>query len=160
MFKVPTIRLDGGNNKIQFIVIHACAGSYSGSISWFKNPASQVSAHYIVSQKGEITQMVKDQDTAWHCYGINSSSVGVETEDKGQCLKNGAWITPALLNSTAELVASLLKKYSLTTDDIVCHCTPWVQAIAKKSHPSFVHFDPGPYFNLETFKQKVQQWMN
>ncbi|MEV0720795.1 transglycosylase SLT domain-containing protein, partial [Asanoa sp. NPDC050611] len=42
---------------IDFVVIHVTQGSYAGSISWFQNPASKVSAHYTFrSSDGAVTQ--------------------------------------------------------------------------------------------------------
>lgn len=87
----------GRPKPITDIVFHSMAGSYSGTISWFRNPASQASAHYLVSSTGEVRQMVRDEDMAWHA-GIfdagrpparllpnpNYGSIGIELEDKAQ----------------------------------------------------------------------------
>lgn len=49
------------------VVIHTTQGSYAGSISWYQNPESKVSAHYTIrSSDGEVTQSVREKDTAWH----------------------------------------------------------------------------------------------
>ena len=45
-----------GASQINYIVIHTTQGSYAGTISWFKNASSKVSAHYVVrSSDGQIT---------------------------------------------------------------------------------------------------------
>lgn len=37
-------------------MIHVTQGSYAGTISWFKDAAAQVSAHYVIrSSDGQIT---------------------------------------------------------------------------------------------------------
>nr|DAW12709.1 MAG TPA: N-acetylmuramoyl-L-alanine amidase [Caudoviricetes sp.] len=41
------------------------------------NRSNPTSAHYVVSD-GRITQLVSDRDRAWHCYGNNSRSIGIE----------------------------------------------------------------------------------
>lgn len=65
--------------KVDLIVCHDCEGSYAGSISWFSQPASQVSAHLILREDGqEATQMVDFADKAWHAVAFNSRSIGVE----------------------------------------------------------------------------------
>jgi N-acetylmuramoyl-L-alanine amidase len=46
------------------LVLHGTAGG--GTIEWFQNPTSKVSAHYVVGQDGSVTQMVSEDDTAWH----------------------------------------------------------------------------------------------
>ena len=47
-----------------------------GHSSWFQNPTSKVSAHYVVEQDGSVVQMVSEDDTAWHNgkYYFHSSS--------------------------------------------------------------------------------------
>lgn len=52
------------------VVCHITEGSYQGAITWLKNPAAQASAHFVVSRKGEITQLVSLSDTAW-CNGTS-----------------------------------------------------------------------------------------
>ncbi len=54
-------------HQIEMIVVHFTAsGSGTGVVSWFKNPQSRVSAHYVLDHDGKILQLVKDGDTAWH----------------------------------------------------------------------------------------------
>jgi N-acetylmuramoyl-L-alanine amidase len=65
----PTGNCDSGRSgyQIEMIVVHFTAsGSGTGTVSWFKNPQSRVSAHYVLDRDGKILQLVKDGDTAWH----------------------------------------------------------------------------------------------
>jgi N-acetyl-anhydromuramyl-L-alanine amidase AmpD len=65
----PTVNHDPGrdDHSIDLIVVHYTAsGSAASTIAWFKNPAALVSAHYILDHDGELYQIVKDEDTAWH----------------------------------------------------------------------------------------------
>lgn len=48
-----------------------------GVVSWFQNPRSQVSAHYVIGQ-GRIVQMVSEGDAAWHSRQANPFTVGIE----------------------------------------------------------------------------------
>ena len=41
------------------------------SISRLKNPRSKVSTHYLINRNGKITQMVKDENIAWHAENLN-----------------------------------------------------------------------------------------
>ncbi len=64
---------------INRIVIHITdSRGISGPIGWFQNPQSQVSAHYVIGQDGEVVQMVHHNDKAWHARGANSDSIGIE----------------------------------------------------------------------------------
>ena len=53
--------------------MHGTGGG--GTIAWFLNPASRVSAHWVVGQDGCVTQMVSELDTAWHAGVVSSNSV-------------------------------------------------------------------------------------
>lgn len=57
--------------KPDMIVCHITEGSYSGAVSWLCNPVSGVSANFVVSQKGEVTQLVDIQNMAW-CNGTST----------------------------------------------------------------------------------------
>ena len=70
------------NRGIRYVVIHTIEGSALGAVSWFQNPASRVSAHYVVSYGGTIYQAVADKNTAWHAGNsyYNLHSIGIEHE--------------------------------------------------------------------------------
>ncbi len=83
----PCNHSDGRNHTIDTWVNHWIGvGTYAGAIAWFHNCDAQVSAHFVIRNvDGEITQVVRLEDTAWHCgaYGYpynNSRSIGVEHE--------------------------------------------------------------------------------
>ncbi len=73
---------------IDRIVVHITAGGsrISGTIGWFQNPDQRnsngehitVSAHYVIGQDGEVVQMVRNNDVAWHASAVNSRSIGIE----------------------------------------------------------------------------------
>lgn len=54
-----------GGHAIRAVVMHISQGSYGSGVSWLTNPQSGVSAHFIVSEAGEVTQMVDLTNTAW-----------------------------------------------------------------------------------------------
>lgn len=68
-----------GGQRTRLIVIHDCEGSYGGSVSWFQQTASKVSAHLVLDENGaRATQMVDWRNKAWHACDFNSVSEGVE----------------------------------------------------------------------------------
>lgn len=50
----------------------------AATVSWFKNPASQVSAHFLGDAEGGLTPMVSLEYAAWHDTARNRYSVGIE----------------------------------------------------------------------------------
>lgn len=77
-------------------MIHTMGGTLLGCDSWFRNPSSEVSAHYGVGLSGEIHQYVDIGEMAWangrlepgnHWplqNGINPNrvTISIETEDR------------------------------------------------------------------------------
>jgi N-acetyl-anhydromuramyl-L-alanine amidase AmpD len=59
-----------GGNRVQILVMHATAGLMPGCLSWLTNPASKVSAHYLVTVAGTVYQLVPETRTAW-CAGVS-----------------------------------------------------------------------------------------
>lgn len=98
-------------NTIQFVAIHDTEGSYAGTISWFSQTASQVSAHYVIrSSDGQITQMVRDAQKAWHVGVHNPYSMGIEHE--GYATQTG-WYTSAMYTASSKLTKNFCVKYAI-----------------------------------------------
>lgn len=49
-----------------YTVVHTTQGSGSGAVSWFQNEASQVSAHFVILENGQVVQQVDTNAVAWH----------------------------------------------------------------------------------------------
>ena len=64
--------------KPDVIVCHITEGGYSGAVSWLCNPNAQASCHFVVSKKGEITQLVPFEYASW-CQGISASQTSKAT---------------------------------------------------------------------------------
>lgn len=112
---------DSGNYRavsaartINRIVIHITDGGskINGTIGWFKNPAAKVSAHYVVGQDGEVVQMVKHNDVAWHASSANGDSIGIEHVANTKGLNP----TPAQYCASAALVNWLANQFSIPVD--------------------------------------------
>ena len=52
-------------HKVSPIVDHIMAGTLVGTDAWFRNTASQVSAHFGVGKDGSVHQYVQLADAAW-----------------------------------------------------------------------------------------------
>ena len=64
---------------IRRIILHCTTIDLVTSVlNWFHHPESHVSAHYVVARDGKIYHMVRDADKAWHAYGENADSIGIE----------------------------------------------------------------------------------
>lgn len=134
-------------SSFRYIIIHTTEGSYSGAISWFQNPISNVSAHYVIrSRDGEITQMVKHKDVAWHAgnWDYNQNSIGIEHE---AYVNDPAWFTDTMYKSSAALTRWLADRYGIpkTRQNIIGH----------NQVPGATHSDPGKYWDWNYYMSLV-----
>lgn len=135
----------GRTTAVNKVVVHVTQGSYAGSISWFQNPASQVSAHYVIrSSDGEITQTVRDSNTAWHARSANASSIGLEHEG---WVDNPAWFTDAMYRSSAALTSHLAARYSIPKNR--------THIVGHSEVPGNDHTDPGKHWDWNYYMQLV-----
>lgn len=111
-----------GTRSITKVVVHIQDGYYNGTISWFQNPTSIVSAHYVMrSSDGQTTQMVLENNRAYHASSWNSFSIGIEHE--GFANDPGPWYTDTQYRTSARLMRYLTQKYNITRNrtNIVGH---------------------------------------
>jgi N-acetyl-anhydromuramyl-L-alanine amidase AmpD len=101
----------GRSATVTHVAEHIAQGSYAGTISWFKNCSASVSAHYVVrSSDGQVTQMVRESDTAWHVASHNSYSIGIEHEGYAD---NCAWYTTAMYNGSSLLTRDIADSHGI-----------------------------------------------
>lgn len=137
----------GRNAAISQVVIHVTQGEYAGAINHFKQPKAKVSAHYVVrSSDGEITQMVRDGDTAFHAKSGNPTSIGIEHEG---FIDDPSWFTDVMYRSSAALTKHLCEKHGIPKDrkHIVGH----------NEVPGNDHTDPGPKWDWDKYMRYVKR---
>lgn len=149
---------------ISAVTIHTMQGSYAGSISWFKNCGASASAHYLIrSSDGQVTQMVREFDKAWHVGSENPYTIGIEHEG---FINNPSWYTEAMYQSSANLVKDIvnsgyginpLRTYfgaGCSGSSNNCQLGGCIKIKGHQQFPNQSHTDPGvnwdwiKYYNL------------
>ena len=103
--------------SINMIVLHSTtAATVEGTINWFLDRKSQVSAHYVVDKNGDIYQMVRDDRSAWHAKAANSRSIGIE-----HVATQTDRLTDAQSTASAQLVRWLAAQYGIPMANVVGH---------------------------------------
>jgi len=151
----------GRTTPVTHVTIHTTEGSYASTISWFQNCSSQVSAHYVVrSSDGQITQMVKESDKAWHVGTSNGYTVGIEHE--GYIADPGTWYTSAMYNASAALSRDILASLGLSQKVFDgsggWNAVPADSIYDVKGHVNFsnqTHTDPGSGWDWPRYKTLV-----
>jgi N-acetylmuramoyl-L-alanine amidase len=76
----------------KWVILHYTAmNSAAEAIERLCDPVHQVSAHYVISESGTVTQLVSEDMRAWHagqsywqgCRDVNSASIGIELCNRG-----------------------------------------------------------------------------
>ncbi len=138
-----------GAKKIDMVIVHVAQGSYSSTISWFKNSVSNVSAHYVVSRKGKVAQCVRNEDIAWHAgnWKYNTKSIGIE--HAGFAGNPHTWTT-RMYRSSARLSAYLSRRYNIPVDRR--------HFIGHREVPGVDKTCPGPYFDWDRYLRLVRRY--
>jgi N-acetylmuramoyl-L-alanine amidase len=114
---------------ITMLVLHY-TGMQSGpaAIEWLANPASGVSAHYVVEEDGQIVQMVREENRAHHAgksswrgiTDINSASIGIEIVNPGH-----EWgyrpFPEEQIDALIPLITEIVRTYTIHPRDVVGH---------------------------------------
>lgn len=139
-----------GRGTITHLVIHVMQGTYAGSISWAqqKHDGPSAAHYYVRSSDGEITQMVKDKDIAYHARSANSYTIGIEHE--GYVSDPKKWFTSTMYNQSAKLAALMCYTYGIPVDrsHIKGH----------SEYPNQTHTDPGSGWDWTTYMRYVKAW--
>tara|TARA_Y100000994_G_scaffold43123_1_gene33679 strand:- start:19 stop:696 length:678 start_codon:yes stop_codon:yes gene_type:complete len=112
---------------------------------------SQVSAHYLISRKGEIFKLVSEEKRDWHAgvsywrgeTDINSYSIGIELENPGHEFGYSKF-PKGQMSVLTELCVEVINKYSISPENIVGHSD--IAPRRKK--------DPGELFDWKSLAKK------
>ncbi|MBW8804577.1 MAG: hypothetical protein AUG49_02735 [Catenulispora sp. 13_1_20CM_3_70_7] len=129
---------------INTITTHDIEGTGQDALNVFQDPASDVSAHYIVDSDGTVYQVIREKDIGYHAgnYYYNEHAVGIE--HAGFDAGGYQWYNATEYLASAKLVAYLLKKYKIPLDH--AHITAHGTTPAPTTGSAPNHVDPGKYW--------------
>lgn len=114
---------------VQIIVLH-----YTGMVSAeaamarLTDSAAEVSAHWLVTEAGEVVRMVDEQQRAWHAgrsfwrgvTDVNSASIGIEIVNPGH--EYGYRPFPTVqMDAVVALVAAATERFGIAPANVVAH---------------------------------------
>jgi N-acetylmuramoyl-L-alanine amidase len=102
--------------------------SCAKAIDWLSRPESKVSCHYVVDEAGQITQMVAEDQRAWHAglaswlgeTDINSASVGIEIHNPGHELGYPEFPEPQM-RALEALCADIVARHRIRPERVLAH---------------------------------------
>ncbi len=126
---------NGRSASIELLVIHTCAGAWSGCWGWLTTPYPtnpyKTSAHYVVKEDGtQIYALVDESDTAhhvgkpWKGLPTNSRSVGIE--HAGFAYQGSNKWSAEQVATSAKLSCDIVKRNGIIRDrdHIIGHYQP------------------------------------
>jgi N-acetylmuramoyl-L-alanine amidase len=129
IIETPSPNYDERSLPITMLVLHYTGMPDAASaINWLANAESKVSAHYVVTEDGQIIRMVAEDKRAWHAGrshwrgidDVNSASIGIEIVNPGH-----EWgyrpFPEAQMGSLIPLVHDIVQRHRITRGNIVGH---------------------------------------
>jgi N-acetylmuramoyl-L-alanine amidase len=144
---IPSPNYNVRQSAISMLVLH-----YTGmcereaTLARLCDPQAEVSAHYFITEQGDVVQLVAEQHRAWHAgkaywrgiTDVNSASIGIELENPGH--EHGYKPFPeAQIAALVLLMQAIVVRHKITRGNIVGHSDV---APARKQ-------DPGELFPWE-----------
>ena len=112
-------------NSVGYIIVHTIDGpSMQSAVDRFQTVGQEASAHYIIGTNGDVWQVVREADTAFHSGNLsyNQQSIGIELEGRSDGnLVNGSedfsWQSVAQRAALKNVVNWLLSRYPAILTD-------------------------------------------
>ncbi|MET0372034.1 MAG: N-acetylmuramoyl-L-alanine amidase [Sphingobium sp.] len=127
--ETPSPNFDQRKLPVTMLVLHYTGMPDAASaINWLVNPESKVSAHYLVTEDGQIVRMVEEGNRAWHAGrshwrgidDINSASIGIEIVNPGH-----EWgyrpFPETQMGALIPLIHDIVQRHRITRGNIVGH---------------------------------------
>ena len=144
---VPSPNWDERKLPISMVVLHYTEmEGADAALERLTNPEAKVSAHYLISEAGEVIRLVDEDKRAWHAgisfwrghRDVNSASIGIELDHPGHALGYREF-SEAQFNALVPLLARITKDHGIPRANVVGHSDV---APARK-------IDPGELFPWE-----------
>jgi N-acetylmuramoyl-L-alanine amidase-like protein len=141
---------------INKIVIHVGQAGYADIISHFQRRGQQASAHYVISRDGDITQMVRHRDVAWHAGWLPTNKRSIGIEHAGYVSDD---FPGAMYRASARLAAYISKRHRVPLDrkHIIGH-----NQVPGCGNPGgggvSCHTDPGRYWNWARYMRLIKRF--
>jgi N-acetylmuramoyl-L-alanine amidase len=134
-----------GGQRPDMVVLHYTAMvSAEAALARLRDPAAEVSAHYLIAEDGAVWRLVEEEARAWHAgvarWGgtedVNSRSIGIELANSGPLAGFPPFPAPQMAALEA-LLAGVTGRWGIEPARVIAHSDV---APGRKA-------DPGPKFD-------------
>ena len=119
----------GGQASIDVLMLHYTGmQTAQAAIDRLRDPAAQVSSHYVVDEDGSVVRLVPEHLRAQHAgisywrgvRGLNDTSIGIEIVNPGHEWGYRAF-PPAQMASVRDLCLAILSRHAIPARNVVGH---------------------------------------
>jgi N-acetylmuramoyl-L-alanine amidase len=137
--ELPSPNWDERVLPVTMAVIHYTEMEREAALRRLTDPEAKVSAHYFISEEGEVVRLVDEDKRAWHAGAsywrghrdVNSASIGIELDHPGHALGYRAF-ADAQIEALIPLVGDIVRRHDIPRANVVGHSDV---APARKTDP-------------------------
>ncbi|OGS57297.1 MAG: N-acetylmuramoyl-L-alanine amidase [Erythrobacter sp. RIFCSPHIGHO2_12_FULL_63_10] len=137
---VPSPNCDERSLPVTMVVLHYTEmADAETALARLTDPEAKVSAHYLISEAGEVIRLVDEAKRAWHAgvsfwrgiRDVNSASIGIELDHPGHALGYREF-SAAQFSALVPLLARIVEEHGIPRANVVGHSDV---APARKTDP-------------------------
>jgi N-acetylmuramoyl-L-alanine amidase len=126
---VPSPNWDERNQPVSMVVLHYTEMvDAQRALDRLTDPEAKVSAHYLISESGEVIRLVNEDKRAWHAgisfwrgiRDVNSASIGIELDHPGHALGYREF-SGAQFDALVPLLARIVNEHGIPRANVVGH---------------------------------------
>jgi N-acetylmuramoyl-L-alanine amidase len=126
--ELPSPNWDERALPVTMVVLHYTEMEREAALQRLTDPEAKVSAHYFISEAGEVVRLVDEDKRAWHAGAsywrghrdVNSASIGIELDNPGHA--NGYREFPeAQIDALLPLLADIVRRHDIPRANVVGH---------------------------------------
>jgi N-acetylmuramoyl-L-alanine amidase len=126
--ELPSPNWDERALPVTMVVLHYTEMERDAALRRLSDPDAKVSAHYFISETGEVVRLVDEDKRAWHAGAsywrghrdVNSASIGIELDNPGHA--NGYREFPdAQIEALLPLLADIVRRHDIPRANVVGH---------------------------------------
>ena len=125
----PSPNWDERDERISMVVLHYTdMPSADAALGRLCDPAAKVSAHYLITEEGEVIQLVPESKRAWHAgrsfwrgrSSVNGASIGIELANPGHTCGYRPF-PDGQIEALVPLLHRMVKTYDIPRANVVGH---------------------------------------
>jgi len=125
----PSPNCDARDERISMVVLHYTdMPSPDAALTRLCDPAAKVSAHYVITEEGEVIRLVDESMRAWHAgmsywrgkANVNGCSIGIELQNPGHTCGYREF-PDAQIDALVPLLHRIVHDYDIPRANVVGH---------------------------------------